>query len=301
MKRIKKVLFTLVTIILIIVLSYNAYNFINVKILKNDMTSIFGYSILEVVSGSMEPSIHVGDMIIIDTKDKNYNVKDVVTFYDEHGSFVTHRIISLDGNYMITKGDNNNSEDKMTSTNKIVGKYVTRVPGMGKVIGAFKSPFTMIMILVIGILACVLLSTDSDGNPILDEEEKEYEEFLKNKQKGTSKEEVIKKEESTKKDKIEEIEVELRFTKTAAKQKKITEDTKAEVKKKSLKSTSKKVSSNTPKKVAGKMRKDSSNSQKTSKVDSSKKKKTTTSQTKSPKKTTAKKSVDKTTKTNKKN
>ena len=37
----------------------------------------------------------------------------------------------------------------------------------------------MTMILIIGILICVLLSTDKEGNVLLDEQEREYQEFLK--------------------------------------------------------------------------------------------------------------------------
>ena len=48
----------------------------------------------------------------------------------------------------------------------------------------------MIMILIIGILICAFISTDKEGNPILDEEEKEYlefKEYLKKKKKNEKK------------------------------------------------------------------------------------------------------------------
>lgn len=194
MKYVKKILFALITFILGIILIYNVYNVISLKILKKDLATVNGYAILEVVSGSMEPTIHVGDIIVIDTKPEYFNVEDIITFYDKAGAFVTHRIVSINDKEMLTKGDNNNSQDEVTTTDKIVGKYVTKINGGGKLLAALRSPFTMIMILVIGILVCVLMSTDKDGEVILDEEEKEFQEFLKQKNELTEKKETSQQE-----------------------------------------------------------------------------------------------------------
>lgn len=183
MKVVKSILVKLIYAVLIILATYNIYNYVCINVLKQDLPTINGYGTLEVISGSMEPTIDVGDLIIVNTKYDELKENDIITFYDEKGSFVTHRIIEIkDGEY-VTKGDNNNSEDQGTiSKNDIVAKYVTRLNGMGKLMASFQSPITMILILVIGILICVLVSTDKEGNPIITEEEKEYEEFLKYKE-----------------------------------------------------------------------------------------------------------------------
>ena len=177
MKIIKRLFLTIVVLLLVGLLLFNVYNFINIKVLKKDLTSVFGYSLLEVVSGSMEPTIHVGDLILIDTKDSAYHVNDIVTFKDVNGDFVTHRILHIEEGEMITKGDNNNTEDSAMSTKDIVGKYLFRIPNAGKVMASFKTPFVMGMVLVIGVLICFLVSTDKNGNPILTENEKEMKEF----------------------------------------------------------------------------------------------------------------------------
>lgn len=177
MKIIKRLFLTIVVLLLVGLLLFNVYNFINIKVLKKDLTSVFGYSLLEVVSGSMEPTIHVGDLILIDTKDSAYHVNDIVTFKDVNGDFVTHRILHIEEGEMITKGDNNNTEDSAMSTKDIVGKYLFRIPNAGKVMASFKTPFVMGMVLVIGVLICFLVSTDKNGNPILTENEKELKEF----------------------------------------------------------------------------------------------------------------------------
>lgn len=187
MKIIKKIVVTFITIILIILLSFNVYNFFSINILGKDVATVNGYAILEVITGSMEPTIHVGDLIIIDTKCENYSEGDIITFYDVDNSFVTHRIVSINEDRMVTKGDNNNTEDESLSTNRILGKYVMKINGFGKFTAALKNPLTLIMILLIGIMVCFLVSTDKQGNPILTEEELE---FIKYKEEKKKKEKV---------------------------------------------------------------------------------------------------------------
>ncbi len=183
MKWIKKILFGFVIVILGIILIFNIYNFIEIKILKKDLVTIGGKSILEVVSGSMEPEINIGDLIIIDTLDKDYHEKDIVTFYDTEDTFVTHRIVSINEDEIITKGDSNNSEDGVITKDKIVGKYKFKIKGLGKIIAVIKKPITMILILIVGILVCIFFSLDNQGNVINDEYTKEFEKFKKRKDK----------------------------------------------------------------------------------------------------------------------
>lgn len=203
MKIVKKVLLIVITILLVLLVAFNAYNFFSLKVLKHKLTTVGGYSLLEVVSGSMEPTIHVGDMIIINTKASNYQENDIVTFLDVNGSFVTHRIVSINEEEMITKGDFNNTEDEPTKIDKIVGKYVSRIPAVGKLLSSLKNPFTLVMILIIGLLFCYLISTDKNGNPIFTEEEKEFLEYQKEKNKPKVNKKKNKKKEISKQEKIQ--------------------------------------------------------------------------------------------------
>lgn len=95
---------------------------------------VFGGSIVKVVSGSMEPSIHDGDYIIIKKTDSSLLKEgDIICFYstdDEiYGKMNTHRIVRrLDDGSFVTKGDTSFSEDdKAVTADKIVGKYVGKV------------------------------------------------------------------------------------------------------------------------------------------------------------------------------
>lgn len=203
MKIVKRVLTILITIILLLLLTFNIYSFISINVLNKDLVTIGGYSFLEVVSGSMEPTIEIGDIVIIDTKDKDILEGDIITFKDTSGSLVTHRVVSYTDDKMITKGDFNNSNDEEISRDNIVGKYKFKIHHLGLVIKSLQSPMTFVMIFIIGILICFLVSTDKNGEPILDEDEKEFQEFLKHKEelKKELEQEIATKEETPKKEK----------------------------------------------------------------------------------------------------
>ena len=89
------------------------------------LTKVAGFSVLRVDSGSMEPSISVGDILII-KECGNYEVNDVITYNVDNDYLVTHRIIEKkEDNNFVTKGDNNNTKDndKVTKEN-IEGKVI---------------------------------------------------------------------------------------------------------------------------------------------------------------------------------
>ena len=93
--------------------------FINPK----KINSLLGYSILNVISGSMSPEINEGDIIII-KKYKNYEVGDIITF-SSNDEIITHRIYSIIDDYYFTKGDANNTIDlEPIEFNQIYGKVI---------------------------------------------------------------------------------------------------------------------------------------------------------------------------------
>ncbi len=77
----------------------------------NRLPSFFGYSGSIVVSGSMEPAISMGDMVIC-KEELTYRLNDVIAYYDEvDGVFILHRIIGEHEEGFITKGDYNPEAD----------------------------------------------------------------------------------------------------------------------------------------------------------------------------------------------
>lgn len=123
--------------------------------MRGQVADVFGVSIMKVVSGSMEPSIHVGDYILIKKADvSQLKEGDIICFYsrDEeiYGMPNTHRIAEIadDGSF-ITKGDANPVEDSVTVTaDTIIGRYEGKVRFL-RWLNSFASGKKLLMLLVI--------------------------------------------------------------------------------------------------------------------------------------------------------
>ena len=85
-----------------------------------------GYRSYVVQSGSMEPSIMTGDIIVIQDGNAVYPVNTVVTFTNSAKRIVTHRIVAVEEGSerkYHTKGDANRSEDEdFITADQIIGK-----------------------------------------------------------------------------------------------------------------------------------------------------------------------------------
>lgn len=127
-----------------------------------------GYRSFLVQSGSMEPTIMTGDIIIVQKKTV-YTTGDVVTF-DEGSRIVTHRIIRESGSDQEqtyeTKGDANRSADEATITREdIVGAVSFTIPKLGYMVAFAKSlPGLIVLILIPAIMLVVneLVKTKKD-------------------------------------------------------------------------------------------------------------------------------------------
>lgn len=117
---------------------------------KSNYFKMFGYSFFNVSTGSMAPFINENDLIII-KDNNNYQVGDVIT-YKENDSFVTHRIISIDDDNIITKGDANNAVDKVISKSSVIGMLIKVIPKAGIWQKVFTTPSIIIVIFITLIL-----------------------------------------------------------------------------------------------------------------------------------------------------
>lgn len=109
-----------------------------------------GYGGAVVLSGSMEPYLSIDDLIIIHKTD-DYKKDDVVVF--ETGRIVVvHRIVDIDGDNVITKGDANNVADDPIKEKDIIGEVICFVPGVGGIVDIIKSPIGIISILAVSFL-----------------------------------------------------------------------------------------------------------------------------------------------------
>ncbi len=102
-------------------------------------SGIFSYFSLSIGSGSMEPNINIGDVVVVEKIEENEVSKLVVgdiLVYNMEDVIIVHRIEEINENNdvysFITKGDNNKSVDEWVVTpNLVVGKVVFTIPLVG--------------------------------------------------------------------------------------------------------------------------------------------------------------------------
>ena len=135
MKKVIAVVNRIVSAILIAVLLFAGYVFITVmRTPKNQVPSVFGYSFLQVATGSMEPTIPTRAVIIVRHTDPgDVKVGDVITFYSTDPTIKdmpnTHRVTQIQNEngapVFITKGDASYAEDPYpVSSDRLVGVYM---------------------------------------------------------------------------------------------------------------------------------------------------------------------------------
>lgn len=156
--KILTIIGTILCIILLPILIINCILIVK-SYTSEDVPSVAGYLPLIVLTDSMYPVIESGDLIICHTAEpEEIEAGDVIAFFDPAGngsSIVSHRVLEVteqDGEIAWrTKGDNNNTEDRLPVTGEdLVAVYEgTRIAGFGNV--------ALFMQTTPGLIVCVVL------------------------------------------------------------------------------------------------------------------------------------------------
>lgn len=127
----------------------------------NQVASLAGYTPLTVASDSMAPTFRQGDLIVIRKCDPaKLKEGDIITFHtiiNNEYALNTHRISEIQDmggvRSYVTKGDNNLIADvHMIADGDIVGKFVTKLPGVGKVMSFLSSSIGFLVVIVLPLL-----------------------------------------------------------------------------------------------------------------------------------------------------
>lgn len=172
-KKIKQQILTVVGIalcvILIPMLIINCTLLIKGWTNNNKVPSVFGYSpmivLTDSMAGSNNDSFNGGDLIFIKTVEAEEVKKgDVISFFDPtgNGSTITsHRVVDvINENGKIsfkTKGDNNNTEDKLpVPSENLVGAYTGfRIAGAGNIAMFMQTPWGLIICVIVPIILLI--------------------------------------------------------------------------------------------------------------------------------------------------
>ena len=113
------------------------------------------YKIYVVRSGSMEPKIRVGS-IVVSQPMNNYRVGDIITFNSgaTKKENTTHRITEIKSENStisyVTKGDaNKNNDTKDVPASKVLGKEIFTIPLLGYLLVCIKTLPGLILLIVI--------------------------------------------------------------------------------------------------------------------------------------------------------
>lgn len=120
-----------------------------------------GMTPLAVLSGSMEPTYHVGSLIYVkDADPEEVQVGEPITFKISDDTMVTHRVVAIDQEAQTfqTKGDaNDNVDGGAVAYENLVGKPVFTIPYMGYL--AVYANTTTGMIITVTIILVILILT----------------------------------------------------------------------------------------------------------------------------------------------
>ena len=140
---------------------------------------VIGYRVFNVISGSMEPTYSVGDLIYV----KKVNVNDIkvgtpITFVlNEDLVVATHRVVKVDAQnqHFYTKGDANEAADSTpVHFNNVLGVPKFSIPYLGYVSDFIQNPPGMYITVGVGVvLILAVFLPDMLSKKKKEEEEKE--------------------------------------------------------------------------------------------------------------------------------
>lgn len=112
-------LLMVVLILLCISIFYQKY------ILHSPIINIGSFSFLYNMSGSMSPTLTPGEFLI-SSKQNKYNTGDIICYKKEDFPFqiIKHRIVNINSDNIVCKGDSNNIPDDYISKENIIGKVI---------------------------------------------------------------------------------------------------------------------------------------------------------------------------------
>jgi len=116
-----------------------------------------GYNIYLVRSESMRPAINIGDMIINGPSNDVISPGTILT-YQRGKELITHRVLSIDGDIITTKGDAAEDPDPWSvSLFDVKGTYLVKIPSIGYLLNFARTKSGWFMMIIIPSAALVAL------------------------------------------------------------------------------------------------------------------------------------------------
>ena len=132
-------------------------SFVQIKMMHKKYCNVFGYTYFQILTGSMEKEINIDDVVIV--KLGNKVKKGDIISYNSGDVIVTHRIVEMNDEEIITKGDANNANDDPIKKADVIGKVVYVGKRFGRIKKVIKEPVVLVSLLSTIVLFGVYFST----------------------------------------------------------------------------------------------------------------------------------------------
>jgi signal peptidase len=138
------------------------------------MSMLGGLDFRTIVSGSMEPEIPVGSVVVIQpVRDDDIRIGDVITYQSTGDLSVTHKVVGYDlpNNALITHGiANADGVNEITPYSRVIGRVVFHVPYIGRALlflstsrGKIIAATVLIALFIISVALESLRGGEEDG------------------------------------------------------------------------------------------------------------------------------------------
>ena len=157
-KRMTKKIFKYIILTILIILFI-----INLILSFEENTHIFGIYMFNIVSESMEPTLNINDVVVVQKCEPSQLQKeDIITFKQEE-RVISHRIIDIKKEKGIikfeTKGDNNEIPDSdLVEVGQIYGKVRFSIRKIGNIVNYIQNARGFINIAIFAVIVYILVS-----------------------------------------------------------------------------------------------------------------------------------------------
>lgn len=179
--EIKTIVGILLCTVLTLVLVVNITLIVRSYLHPAEVPSFMGYKPFIVLSGSMEPAIMPGDLIITKiVAPEKIAVGDIISFRADKSIVVSHRVKEIQtegGLAFLTQGDANSGADTGTvGPDAVEGIYLLRIAGLGKLAMFLQTPLGLLTFVILPL--CLFILYDIVSRRIRGKQEKSREAAL---------------------------------------------------------------------------------------------------------------------------
>ena len=164
LKTVKNTIINVIIFILSIIAILAVWSFIQINVSGEEYANIFGYSIFSTETRSMATTIEKGDIVIVKIGESDLKEKDIITYKNDN-AIITHRIVKIDGDLIVAKGDNNNTEDEPIKKDDVIGEVVFIINNVEIWKKVFSDISVITPIIITVILFIILISYKEKKEP----------------------------------------------------------------------------------------------------------------------------------------